>query len=238
MLGDTAVAVHPDDQRYRDAVGRMVKLPLVDREIPVVADEGVARNRNGSVGGVHSVAHRERARLVPHRSGRHHNVAPSPYLFRCVRHVEGNDVDLGSGCAAGVTSANLDVVVPSFKDLGGERGGRTGRRNDRQRWRSIGPVHDPPGEYEVGEPGQHDADGLGPGRADLREELDQTRRQLEERKSIDRAKGLLMSVHQVSEQEAFSTLRKLAMDKHRTLGETARDVIAILEKPGSGKAAT
>ena len=41
MLGDTAVAVHPDDDRYRDAVGRMVKLPLVDREIPIVADEGV-----------------------------------------------------------------------------------------------------------------------------------------------------------------------------------------------------
>ena len=41
MLGDTAVAVHPDDDRYRDAVGRMLLLPLLDREIPVVADEGV-----------------------------------------------------------------------------------------------------------------------------------------------------------------------------------------------------
>jgi len=41
MLGDTAVAVHPDDDRYRDAVGRMLRLPLLDREIPVVADEGV-----------------------------------------------------------------------------------------------------------------------------------------------------------------------------------------------------
>ncbi|MEA2011350.1 MAG: valine--tRNA ligase, partial [Actinomycetota bacterium] len=41
MLGDTAVAVHPDDDRYRDAVGRMIRLPLLDREIPVVADEGV-----------------------------------------------------------------------------------------------------------------------------------------------------------------------------------------------------
>jgi valyl-tRNA synthetase len=41
MLGDTAVAVHPDDDRYRDAVGRMIRLPLIDREIPVVADEGV-----------------------------------------------------------------------------------------------------------------------------------------------------------------------------------------------------
>jgi valyl-tRNA synthetase len=41
MLGDTAVAVHPDDERYRHLVGRTVLLPLVDREIPVVADEHV-----------------------------------------------------------------------------------------------------------------------------------------------------------------------------------------------------
>src|SRR5690606_13098744 len=38
MLGDTAVAVHPDDERYRDVIGRRVRLPLVGREIPVVAD--------------------------------------------------------------------------------------------------------------------------------------------------------------------------------------------------------
>lgn len=41
MLGDTAVAVHPDDERYRDLVGKKVLLPLVDREIPIVADEYV-----------------------------------------------------------------------------------------------------------------------------------------------------------------------------------------------------
>ncbi len=41
MLGDTAVAVHPDDPRYRDVVGRKVRLPLVGREIPVIADEYV-----------------------------------------------------------------------------------------------------------------------------------------------------------------------------------------------------
>ena len=39
MLGDTAVAVHPDDERYRDLIGRHVILPLVGRRIPVVADE-------------------------------------------------------------------------------------------------------------------------------------------------------------------------------------------------------
>lgn len=39
MLGDTAVAVHPDDERYRDLVGKRVRLPIADRLIPVVADE-------------------------------------------------------------------------------------------------------------------------------------------------------------------------------------------------------
>jgi valyl-tRNA synthetase len=39
MLGDTAVAVHPDDERYRDLVGRFAILPLVGRRIPIVADE-------------------------------------------------------------------------------------------------------------------------------------------------------------------------------------------------------
>ncbi|MBE9031594.1 valine--tRNA ligase [filamentous cyanobacterium LEGE 11480] len=41
MLGDTAVAVNPNDERYKDLVGKMLKLPLVDREIPVIADEHV-----------------------------------------------------------------------------------------------------------------------------------------------------------------------------------------------------
>ncbi len=39
MLGDTAVAVHPDDARYRDLVGRFAILPLVGRRIPIIADE-------------------------------------------------------------------------------------------------------------------------------------------------------------------------------------------------------
>jgi valyl-tRNA synthetase len=39
MLGDTAVAVHPDDERYRHLVGKHVRLPIADRLIPIVADE-------------------------------------------------------------------------------------------------------------------------------------------------------------------------------------------------------
>ncbi len=38
MLGDAAVAVHPDDERYRHLIGRKVRLPLTDRELPIIAD--------------------------------------------------------------------------------------------------------------------------------------------------------------------------------------------------------
>ena len=38
LFGDTAVAVNPDDDRYKDIVGKMLKLPMTDREIPVIAD--------------------------------------------------------------------------------------------------------------------------------------------------------------------------------------------------------
>ena len=44
MLGDTAVAVHPDDPRYKDIVGKMLILPLVGREIPVIADTYVEQD--------------------------------------------------------------------------------------------------------------------------------------------------------------------------------------------------
>jgi valyl-tRNA synthetase len=41
MLGDTAVAVHPEDDRYKHLIGKMVKLPIVGREIPIVGDDYV-----------------------------------------------------------------------------------------------------------------------------------------------------------------------------------------------------
>ncbi|WP_233881141.1 valine--tRNA ligase [Paraburkholderia flagellata] len=43
MLGDTAVMVHPEDERYAHLIGKMVKLPLTEREIPIIADEYVDR---------------------------------------------------------------------------------------------------------------------------------------------------------------------------------------------------
>ena len=41
LLGDTAVAVNPNDERYKDIIGKMLELPLTDRQIPVIADEYV-----------------------------------------------------------------------------------------------------------------------------------------------------------------------------------------------------
>lgn len=43
MLGDVAVMVHPEDERYAHLIGKSVKLPLTDREIPVIADDYVDR---------------------------------------------------------------------------------------------------------------------------------------------------------------------------------------------------
>lgn len=44
MLGDSAVAVHPDDERYKDMVGKTITLPLTGREIPIIADDYVDKD--------------------------------------------------------------------------------------------------------------------------------------------------------------------------------------------------
>lgn len=41
MLGDTAIAVHPHDERYKHLVGKMCQHPFIDRKLPIVADEFV-----------------------------------------------------------------------------------------------------------------------------------------------------------------------------------------------------
>lgn len=59
----------------------------------------------------------------------------------------------------------------------------------------------------------------------LRNELSDTKTKLAERKTIERAKGLLMSRHQISEDEAYSKLRRMAMDKNLKLSELAQRLI-------------
>ena len=63
----------------------------------------------------------------------------------------------------------------------------------------------------------------------LRNELSKTKSQLQERKTIERAKGLIMKSRKLSEEEAFKALRKLAMDKNQRLIDVATDVISVSE---------
>lgn len=44
LLGDTAIAVHPEDERYQDLIGKMAELPLCNRQIPIIADEYVEKD--------------------------------------------------------------------------------------------------------------------------------------------------------------------------------------------------
>ncbi len=62
MLGDTAVAVHPDDERYSALIGKKVALPLTDREIPIIADAYVDREFGTGVGENHARARSQRLR--------------------------------------------------------------------------------------------------------------------------------------------------------------------------------
>ncbi|MDD2762149.1 MAG: ANTAR domain-containing protein, partial [Methylomonas sp.] len=63
----------------------------------------------------------------------------------------------------------------------------------------------------------------------LKDELQKTKNQLEDRKLIDRAKGILSQSKGYSEDQAYHALRKLAMDRKVSLGEMAKNVIAMAE---------
>jgi len=63
----------------------------------------------------------------------------------------------------------------------------------------------------------------------LKNALEEARIQLEDRKQIDRAKAILIKTRNFTENEAYHTLRKLAMDRNITLGEMAKNVIAMAE---------
>ena len=63
----------------------------------------------------------------------------------------------------------------------------------------------------------------------LRAELTKTKSQLEERKTIERAKGIIMKSRNLSENEAYKALRKLAMNRNQRLIDVASDVISVSE---------
>ena len=63
----------------------------------------------------------------------------------------------------------------------------------------------------------------------LQDELDRTRSALEERKVIDRAKGILMKAKNLSEETAYALLRKTAMNENKKIAEVAQSVITAAE---------
>jgi response regulator NasT len=63
----------------------------------------------------------------------------------------------------------------------------------------------------------------------LRRELEDTNRKLSERKTIERAKGLLMKARGLSEDDAYHGLRRLAMERGKTVGDVARDVVDMAQ---------
>ena len=63
----------------------------------------------------------------------------------------------------------------------------------------------------------------------LKTELEKTKSKLEERKLIDRAKGILIKARGFTEDDAYHTLRKLAMDRNIAIGEMAKNIIAMAE---------
>lgn len=66
-------------------------------------------------------------------------------------------------------------------------------------------------------------------RQTMKDALEEARAQLEDRRQIDRAKAILIKTQNFSEHEAYHTLRKLAMGRNITVGEMARNVIAMAE---------
>lgn len=63
----------------------------------------------------------------------------------------------------------------------------------------------------------------------LKDELEKTKNQLEERKFIDRAKGILINSQGYTEEQAYHSLRKLAMDRNISIGEMAKNVISMAD---------
>jgi response regulator NasT len=63
----------------------------------------------------------------------------------------------------------------------------------------------------------------------LRKELKQTRDQLADRKIIDKAKGLLMKTKGLDEEQAYHTMRKMAMDQSKPLVEIAQNILSVME---------
>src|SRR5215217_4703290 len=109
MLGDTAVAVHPEDERYNDLIGKTIALPLTEREIPIIADEYVESEfGTGAV------------KITPAHDGNDWEIGERHGLEKLV--IMNDDATMNE--AAGSEFAGLDrfdaraLVISKFEELG------------------------------------------------------------------------------------------------------------------------
>lgn len=109
MLGDTAVAVHPEDERYAHLIGKTIKLPLADREIPIIADEYV--DKEFGTGCVKITPAHD---FNDYEMGQRHNL-PMINIFDDNAHLNGNTPDAYQGMER---FAARDKVVADLDALG------------------------------------------------------------------------------------------------------------------------
>lgn len=120
LFGDQAVAVHPEDERYKHLVGKMLKLPLCDREIPVIADEYVDREFGSGCVKI-TPAHDFNDFAV----GQRHNLEPMSVLTKTAKMNEnvpakyqGMDrYECRKACVADLEACGLLVAVKKHKHM-------------------------------------------------------------------------------------------------------------------------
>lgn len=107
MLGDLAVAVHPDDDRYTDRIGKTVRVPLIDREIPIIADDYVDPSfGSGAV------------KITPSHDPNDFNVGENHNLGQCI--ILNNDGTIADGYKySGLTREDArKQIVQDLKEQG------------------------------------------------------------------------------------------------------------------------
>jgi valyl-tRNA synthetase len=115
MLGDTAVAVHPDDERYKNLVGKFVILPLVGRRIPIVADD-YADPETGTGAVKITPAHD----FNDFEVGRRHQMEQINVLDRTARiTLQGNQAFLAHVRGAGDTSETDELINWTMREVNG-----------------------------------------------------------------------------------------------------------------------
>ncbi|MDR1001087.1 MAG: valine--tRNA ligase [Clostridiales bacterium] len=108
MLGDTAIAVHPEDERYTHLVGQMAKIPVVDRQIPIIADIYVEKDFGTGV-----------VKITPAHDPNDYEVGERHNLAKINIMADDGTINANGGKYAGLTREECrERIIEDFKTLG------------------------------------------------------------------------------------------------------------------------